>query len=423
MPPSAPVAGAGMPAVTFSRLYVPFAAGYLLSYLYRMVNAVISPDLTRELALSEGALGFLTGGYFVAFAAMQLPVGMLLDRFGPRRVEPVLLLLAGLGALAFAMAADVPGLVAGRALIGAGCAAGLMAPLKAIATWYPRERQASLAGWMMVAGGSGALLATAPLEAALTVMSWRAVFLVLAATTFAVAIAIFVRVPDTPRNPHATGFAAQWRGVRSVFAHPRFWWIVPLGAFGMGSFMAIQGLWSVPWLIEVEGYSRAVAARHLLVMGGVMLAGYLALGLFATPLARRGIFARHLFATGFALTGLALAAIVFRVPGTYLWWSAYGFGMVVNVLAFTVLNDGLAHDLTGRANTAVNLLMFAVSFVAQWGIGVIVDAARVALGLDTAGGLRLAFALVLSLYILSYAWFARGWKRQARIHTLKPAGA
>jgi predicted MFS family arabinose efflux permease len=407
--------------VSFARVYFPFAAGYLLSYLYRVMNAVISPDLTRELALSPGALGFLTGGYFVAFAAMQIPVGMLLDRFGPRRVEPALLMLAGSGALAFATAGDIPGLVAGRALIGAGCAACLMAPLKAIAMWYPPDRQASLAGWMMVAGGSGALLATAPLASVLTLMSWRMVFLVLAATTFVVAIAIFVRVPDTPRNTHAVGFAAQWRGVRSVFAHPRFWWIVPLGAFGMGTFMAIQGLWSVPWLIEVDGYSRGVAARHLLVMGGVMLAGYAALGLFATRLARRGIFARHLFAGGYALSGLALAAIVFRVPGTYLWWSLYGFGAVVNVLAFTVLNDGLNRDLTARANTAVNLLMFAGSFAAQWGIGVIVDAARVSAGLDTAGGLRLAFALVLALYILSYAWFARGWKGQAHLHAVKAA--
>ena len=400
----------------FLRLYIPFAAGYLLSYLYRMVNAVISPDLTRELAVSPGALGFLTGAYFVAFAALQLPVGMLLDRYGPRRVEPVLLVLAGLGALAFAFAGDVTGLGAGRALIGAGCAAGLMAPLKAIATWYPPERQASLAGWMMVAGAGGALLATAPLEAALTVISWRGVFVVLAAATFAVAVAIFLRVPDTPRSPHGAGLAAQWRGVKSVFAHPRFWWIAPLGGFAMGSFMAIQGLWSVPWLIEVEGYSRAVAARHLLVMGAVMLAGYLGLGLFATRLARRGVHSRHLFAAGFALSGLALAAIVVRVPGTYLWWSAYGFGAIVNILAFTVLNDGLARELTGRANTAMNLLMFAGSFAAQWGIGVVVDAARLALGLDAVGGLRFAFALVLALYAAAYAWFVLGWRRHARAH-------
>ena len=94
----------------------------------------ISPDLTRELDLAPGALGFLTGAYFVAFAAMQIPVGMLLDRYGPRRVEPVLLVVAGGGALTFSFAGDAGVLVLGRALIGAGCAACLMAPLKAIAT-------------------------------------------------------------------------------------------------------------------------------------------------------------------------------------------------------------------------------------------------------------------------------------------------
>jgi predicted MFS family arabinose efflux permease len=399
----------------FAALYVPFAAGYLLSYLLRVANAVISPDLTRDLALAPSALGLLTSVYFVAFAAMQLPVGMMLDRYGPRRVEPVLLVVAASGALAFAMADDVGGLIVGRALIGAGCAACLMAPLKAIATWYPPERQASLAGWMMVAGGTGALAATAPLEATLAFASWRTIFVALAAITLVVAIAVFLRVPDTPKNPHAVGLDAQWRGVRAVFAHPRFWWIVPLAGFGMGSFMAIQGLWSVPWLIEVDGYSRAEAARHLLAMGGVMLVGYLALGLFATPLACRGIHARHLFAVGFGLSGFALAAIVMRAPGSYLWWCAYGFGAVVNVLAFTVLNDGISRDLTARANTAMNLLMFAGSFAAQWGIGLIVDAARAALALDTAGGLKLAFTVVVALYALSYVWFARGWRRHARV--------
>lgn len=401
--------------IPFVALYVPFAAGYLLSYLLRVVNAVISPDLTRELALGPSSLGLLTSVYFVAFAAMQLPVGMLLDRYGPRRVEPLLLVAVGIGALVFAMSDSVGGLLFGRALIGAGCAACLMAPLKAIATWYPPERQASLSGWMMVAGGTGALAATAPLAAALAYATWRTIFVALAAITFVVAIAIFVRVPDTPRHAHVTGLAAQWHGVRAVFTHPRFWWIVPLAGFGMGSFMAIQGLWSVPWLIEVDGYTRSEAARHLLAMGSVMLAGYLSLGLFATRLARRGIHARHLFATGFGLTGLALAAIVVRVPGSYFWWCAYGFGAVVNVLAFTVLNDGLARDLTARANTAVNLLMFAGSFAAQWGIGVIVDAARATLAFDTASGLKLAFTVVLVLYALSYGWFARGWRRHAAI--------
>ncbi len=187
----------------------------------------------------------------------------------------------------------------------------------------------------------------------------------------------------------------------------------------MGSFMAIQGLWSVPWLMEVDGYDRAGAAHHLLVLGVTMLLGYVLIGLLATRLAHRGMHPRHLFAAGFALNGAALAAIFFGVPGTYLWWAVYGFGAAVNVLAFTVLNDGFATELTARANTALNLLMFTGSFVTQWGIGLVVDAARAGLGLDTRDGLRLAFAIVLVLDALTFAWFVWGWSR----HAVHPAAA
>ena len=407
----------------FLRLYAGFATAYLLSYVFRTVNAVISPDLSADLGISASSLGLLTSAYFLAFAAMQLPAGMMLDRFGPRRVEPVLLTIAGCGALAFAASGDLSGLALARALIGAGVAVCLMAPLKAIAMWYPADRQASLSGWMMVAGGLGALLATAPLAAALVWMSWRGIFVVLALTTFAAAAILFFNVPDIPRQANAPGFAAQWRGVRSVFRNPRFWWLSPLAATAMGSFMAIQGLWSVPWLIEVDGYTRDVAARHLLVMGIAILVGYVGLGLFATWLARRGIAARHLFVSGFGLSIFALALIVLRAFSfTYLPWALYGFGSAVNVLAFTVLSQGFPRELTARANTALNLLMFSGSFAAQWGIGLLVDASRIALGVDTASGLRLAFGLVLVLDLFAFAWLLLGWRRHSRaIQTLAVA--
>ncbi len=119
----------------FIHVYFAFAAGYLLSYLYRTVNAIISPELVRDLALNPSSLGLLTSAYFLAFAAMQLPVGILLDRYGPRRVEPVLLAIAATGAALFALADSLGGLALARAVIGAGVAACLMAPLKAIAAW------------------------------------------------------------------------------------------------------------------------------------------------------------------------------------------------------------------------------------------------------------------------------------------------
>lgn len=408
----------------FLPLYLGFAAAYLLSYLYRTVNAVISPELTAALGISASSLGLLTSAYFVAFAAMQLPAGMLLDRFGPRRVEPVLLTVAGLGALAFAASNDLAGLVLARALIGAGVSVCLMAPLKGIATWYPGERHASLAGWIMVAGGTGALLSTAPLAAALSLASWRAIFVALAAATFAAALCVFLAVPDTPPPQRVAGLRQQWAGTASVFRSARFWWIAPLTAISTGSFMAIQGLWSVPWLMEVDGYSRSVAADHLLVVGIVILAAYFALGFFATALGRRGIGARHLFAAGFGLHTLMLAAIITgTLPSTYLAWALYGMGTSVNVLSFTVLSEGFPRELTARANTALNLLLFSFSFAMQWGIGIVVDVSRAALGTGIAGGLRIAFILVLIAEALALAWFALGWRRHANAASLASATA
>jgi len=399
--------------LTTRRIFAAFWAAYLLSYLFRTVNAVVSPELTHDLGLGPGTLGLLTSTYFVAFAAVQLPAGVLLDRYGPRRVEPVLLAIGGTGALLFAMAQSTAGLIVARALIGAGVAVCLMAPLKAIATWAPRERQASLSAWIMTAGSAGALAAATPTEFALRYVHWRTLFVGLGLLTYAVAVWLWLRVPDTAKPVAAASLGAQWAGVKRLFAHPRFWWIAPLGGCCTGSFFAVQGLWSVPWLTEVNGFDRDVAARHLFLMGTVMLTVYLALGLFATRIARFGVGPRHLFVTGFGLNIAAFAAIVAQFPGTYAWWALYGLGAATNVLAFTVLNDGFAAEFAGRANTALNLLMFGGGFAGQWGIGLAVDAARAGLGLDTAEGLRFAFAVVLVLDVLTFGWFAWGWRRHA----------
>lgn len=401
-------------------VYSAFAAGYLLSYLFRTVNAVISPELTRDLGLAAGSLGLLTSAYFLAFGLMQIPVGMLLDRFGPRRVEPVLLAIAAMGALLFARADGLAGLTLARGVIGAGVCACLMAPLKGIAMWYPGDRHASLAGWMMVAGGTGALVATTPVEIALRHVDWRTIFAVLSVATLLVAGWIAWRVPDTPPPREAVSLRDQLRGVRRVFSSARFWWIAPLGGVGMGGFFAVQGLWAVPWMMDVDARSRAEAAEVLLGMSIVTLVGYVLLGLFATALARKGIGARHLFGGGFALNAVALAVITTGVSSAAPWWWLYGLGAAANILAFTVLNESFGRELAGRSNTALNLMMFAGGFVMQWGLGVVVDLCVAALGATPSTGLQYAFALTLILDIVALAWFFLGWKR---FSVLSPAHA
>ena len=151
---------------------LPFGFGYYLSYLYRTMNAVIAPQLMAEMGLSAGDLGFLTSVYFITFAAVQLPLGLALDRFGPRRVQAAVLLLAALGGYLFAFGDDFTALCVGRAFIGLGVSACFMAVLKANAIWWRPERLPLVNNITAAFGSFGALSATVPVEALLGVMGW-----------------------------------------------------------------------------------------------------------------------------------------------------------------------------------------------------------------------------------------------------------
>lgn len=158
------------------RIFSSFAFGFYLSYLFRSVNAVIAPDLIRDIGVDAANLGLLTSAYFISFALFQIPLGIILDRQGPRKVEAGLLLFAALGAVIFALSDTLMNLVIGRALIGLGVSACLMASFKSFADWFPKERLALANGAIMMAGGLGALTATAPVEFILQFTDWRGVF-------------------------------------------------------------------------------------------------------------------------------------------------------------------------------------------------------------------------------------------------------
>lgn len=183
-------------AVTLLRVYLPFAAGYFLSFLFRTVNAVLAPALLRDLGLSSSSLGLLTATYFIAFASFQLPLGVLLDRFGPRRIEALLLLVAALGAFCFSRADSLAQLILGRALIGLGVSACLMAAFKAYTQWFAAEKWSLVNGLQMAAGGLGALATTKPVQWMLRWTDWRGVFFGLALFTLLVAVLVLWIVPE-----------------------------------------------------------------------------------------------------------------------------------------------------------------------------------------------------------------------------------
>jgi sugar phosphate permease len=391
--------------VTGLRVFLPFALGYFLSYLYRSVNAVIAPNLSRELSLNAADLGLLTSTYFLTFAAAQIPLGILLDRFGPRRIEAALLAIAALGALLFGLAESRESLVVARGLIGLGVSACLMAALKALTLWFPPARLPLMSGLMLGAGGLGALVATAPIEAALSITDWRGVFFVLAGATMASSLIILLLVPERPLPGVTSGFADQLAGVRAVFTSRKFWSLAPCSAFIQASFMSIQGLWAGPWLRDVAGLSRDQVADHLFIMAAAVALGFVSMGALTDRLTRFGIRPIQVSLAGMALFLLLQAALVqgHALPSALL-WAAFGFLGTSGALNYAIMAQSFPSHLAGRVNTGQNLLVFVGTFAAQWGMGVVINLWPSIEGRYPQDAYTAAFGTMLALQVIGVGW-------------------
>ncbi|MCB2144841.1 MAG: MFS transporter [Deltaproteobacteria bacterium] len=393
--------------LTTLRVFVPFAAGYFLSYLYRVVNAVIAPDLVGDLGIGPSSLGLLTATYFISFASSQLPLGVLLDRFGPRRMEAFLLLFAGLGAYLFSRSGSLAGLVVARAFIGFGVSACLMAAFKAYTLWFPKEKWPLVNGFQMAAGGLGALAATAPVEAALQVTDWRGVFMVLAVLTLMVAVAVYTVVPEKPSSGAGESFNHQLRGVRKVFTSLDFWRTAPLTTMSQASFLSIQGLWAGPWLKDVAGLERMAVANVLLWIAVAMIAGFILLGSLAERLSRSGVSVLATAVTGMILF-MAVQVLVLAAPVRWAMpvWVLFGFFGTSGIIAYAALSQRFPVQLSGRVTTAVNLLVFIAAFIGQWAIGAIIGRWPVdASGHYALEGYRTGFFVMLAIQTMTLLWF------------------
>jgi len=395
-------------------VFLPFATGYFFSYLYRTVNAVIGPDLALEVGLSAGQLGMLSSAYFITFAAAQIPIGVFLDSHGPRRVETVLLVIAALGALLFALGDTLWGLVLGRALIGLGVAACLMGSFKAMSEWFPMDRLPLMNGLVVAFGGLGAMVATAPTEALVAEIGWRSGFIALAIATALVAVAIWFVVPERVREGASEPLMVRIGGLKGIFTSRAFWRIAPLSAFSQGSFLAIQTLWAGPWLRDVAGLDSRTVSFVLLAGAAGFVAGNLCAGLAAERLARRGI--PPIIVAGVGMGAFIVVQMLVLLEWTafpVLLWFIFGATGTTGVLAFSVLARTFSAGLAGRANTAQNLMIFAMAFALQWGMGEVINIWPVtAEGGYAALGYQTAFGLALVLQIIAFVWLVLGRERR-----------
>jgi predicted MFS family arabinose efflux permease len=401
----AEAAGARFSPRLVALVFVPFAAGYFLSYFFRNVNAVIAKDLVREFGLAPSDLGFLTSAYFMAFGLAQLPVGVFLDRYGPRRVVATLLCVTGLGAFLFGGAGGFGMLAVARALIGLGVSACLMGAIKAFTLWFPLSRLATVSGWYIFFGGVGGLAATAPVEAALGTIAWRTMFYVLAASCFAVAALIALAVPEKPLPGAGATWGDQIRGIGQIMSRPLFWRIVLPFVITHGAYQALQGLWLGPWLTDVGGLGRESAARLLFVTAGAYAIGSVVFGSLADRLAARGIARLTIYKIGMAasLAAFVCIALDLALPRAVV-LGLYGFTVISGAIVFALITPTLPPEMSGRAVTAVNFAQFNVSFAAQWAIGAVLLGYPAADGRYAPEGYAMALVGLAVLQFAALAW-------------------
>lgn len=353
---------------------LPFLAGYYVSYVFRAVNAVLGPGLAAEFGLSAAQLGLLTGVYFFSFGLFQIPLGVLLDRFGPRRVNGTLLLLAAAGAFVFSISQSFESLVMGRALIGLGVSACLMASMQAFVLWFPAERTATMIALAYSMGGLGAITASVPLELALRHFDWRQIFQALAVVTLGLSAAFALWVPEHEGARRAAGVREQLAGLARIARDGAFWRLaVAIGA-NQCAVLALFTLWITTWLRDVAGFDRAAAAAALAWVSLALIAGYFFFGRLADALARRGRSQLPLFAGGVAAALVFLGLLVMgTTTGAVLLWAAFVFCGTGATLAHSIVTRRYPKEMAGRVNTAINTFTFFGAFAGQWGSGAILN--------------------------------------------------
>ena len=397
------------PAIAW--LLAPFALGYFCSYFFRNINAVAGPGLANEFALGPAELGLLTGVYFLAFAAAQIPIGIALDRFGPSRVNGVLLSVVAAGALIFAVSGNLTMLAIGRALIGAGAAGMLMSCMSAVPMWAPKERVATYMGFATAIGGMGAIVAATPVALAIEAMGWRNVFLIGGA--FALLVGLGAASTHRWVQVKAAGQSLPdlLRGVRTIYTTPRLWHLGCASVFVLGTFLSFQSLWAATWLRDVAASDRITVGNILVVLNVGMVLGFFTCGWISDTLAARGV---HPFTTVKGMIAVALAAQVWILAAPtflpHLAWAIYSFGANSLILTFPVVGREFSGTLTGRVNTCLNLLCFATAFVMQWAIGATLNLFPITDGQYDRAGYYWAWIalLILQAVIFSYThWMTR----------------
>ncbi len=390
------------------RVFLLFAAGYFVSYVFRGVNLGFAPLITHELGLSAADLGLLTSLYFIGFALAQIPVGVLLDHLGPRRVTASMLVFAAAGIWVFGASHGLAGLMIGRFLIGVGVSVCLSAAFKASAQHFALARLPLINGLTMAVGGLGGVVVGSPLASLLHVASWRQVCVGLGVFTLAVAAAIVLFAPrKAEAEPHhRADVVTQFKGTWLILKSGVFWKIASFSVVTQGVFYAMQSLWIRPYLLDVMSLAPAHAAALVSVLGFAMMFGCVGFGAAARGMERRGVSVYAFCGAGMVLFVVTQVLMVLRVPvPPSVLITAYGIFGGTGILSYAVAAEYFPSHMIGRAHTTLTLVIFLLIFGFQVGVGAMLSLWPSDGGRYPASAHLTVWIVLIGLQVVSAVWY------------------
>ncbi|MCX7378485.1 MAG: MFS transporter [Alphaproteobacteria bacterium] len=394
------------------------ATAYVASHFFRAANVTIGLDLMRDLAIGPEALGALTGAFFFGFSAMQIPVGFLFDRYGPRKTVTGMLVLATIGGTVFALAPDWPTLLAGRVLMGAGFGVMLIGSMVVITRWFPPNLFSQVTSMVLAIGLLGNLMATSPLAWGVLLVGWRPLFGAVVAFTALAAIAVWFIVRDAPpghpflsRTPESP--REMLRGLGEVLRNPTLKFILALNFCNYACTFTIQGLWGGPFLREVHGFT-AIQAGH------VLLAAVIAyqIGMLVFGPLDRILDTRKWIAIAGTLAVAAILALLAALSHPPAWLAVAAIIAIGSLSACSTVimahGRGIFPDrLIGRGMATMNTSVMLGVACMQTLSGVILGSFEpLADGTRTEGAYRFLFAFMAVVLVVAAAIYSRAQDRK-----------
>ena len=385
-------------------IFFVFACGYFISALLRAITATLSPLLSSEFNLTAGNLGLLAGGYFLGFASMQIPLGYLLDKHGPKKIVSAFLLIAIIGTVAFALAQSFSGLLISRILIGVGVSACLMGPLTGYRIWFKDEYQQRANAWMLMVLSMGFVFSTLPVQLLLPTVGWRWIFGLITFLIFIVIVLVLLFIPNWKTKENER-YQKSDESLSDVWKNKFFRSTIPLGLFNYGGLVAIQTLWAGPWMVKVAGYTPLQSATGLFWINITMLLAFFIFGYILPKITKLGIESMKLMKLGLPISYLSLLSIIIAGENAgAMYFTIYILTSIVLTLTQPAVALSFPTSLAGKSLTSFNLLIFVGTFLMQWGIGLIIDLCQF-LGKEEVQSFKISFTVYLIICIFSYLYF------------------